>query len=156
MLTLLMCTSTPSHTWCTVCTSSHAECICKIFFTFLYFLFLAYSQRHSASPLFCLFGCCRSPPLHVTSIRKTLEPVVLVGLGSPLLHRNRRTWRRWSPEKVYQKPAHPGPRSISCSYKYTYTVCLILSCSLRCLCHCSCPSVWICVRHSRIQNCPSL
>lgn len=65
---------------------------------------------------------------------------LLVGLGSPLLHRNTRTQRNWSPEKFYPKPAHPGRRSCCCSLKYTYTACPVLYSSRACVCHCSCTS----------------
>lgn len=140
-----------------LCISTAAE------FTFFSLHFLtSYSwlTHYSLTVLllfFCHFGCCRSPSLHVTSVSVTLEPVVLVGLGSPLLHRNRRTQRRRSPEKLYQKPAHPGAqcRSCSSSYKYAYTVCLILSCSLLCICHCSWASLWSSALHSHIRFCPS-
>lgn len=92
---------------------------------------LAFSATSAAQP----------PPLHVTKISATLNPVILVGLGGPLLHRNRRTQRKWRPEKFYQKPAHPGGRSCCSSPKYTYTACPILYSSHVCLCHCSCTSV---------------
>lgn len=66
---------------------------------------------------------------------------LLVGLGSPLLHRNTRTQRNWSPETFYPKPAHPGGRSCCCSLKYTYTACPVLYSSHVWLCPCSCTSV---------------
>lgn len=117
-------------------------------------------QSHSSPPPFCHFGCCRSPPLHVTSISVTLEPIVLVGLGSPLLHRNRRTRRRRSfyQTDLYKNPAHPGAQCRSCrsSSEYIYTVCLILSSSLLCaICQSSCPTVRIGPLHSGIQCCLS-
>lgn len=96
----------------------------------------------------------RSPPLHVSV---TLEPVELVGLGSPLLHRNRRAQRRRSPVKLYQKPAHPGAQCRSCSgsYKYDYTVCLILSSSPLWIFLYSCASVWSSALHCRTLFCPN-
>lgn len=66
---------------------------------------------------------------------------LLVGSGSPLLHRNTRTQRNWSPEKFYPKPAHPGGRSCCCSLKYTYTACPVLYSSHVWVCPCSCTSV---------------
>lgn len=120
--------------------------------------FFFFFKSPSTSLLFCHFDCFRSPPVHAPSIRVTLVPVVLVGLGSPLLHRNRRTRRRWSPEKLYQKPAQPEAqcRSCSSSSKYTYTVCLILSCSLLCLCQNRVRRLRISVFLCLVHYCPIL
>lgn len=91
-----------------------------------------------------------SPPLHVTKISATWNPVI--GLGSPLLRRNTRTQRSWRPETFYQKPAHPGGRSCCCSSRtYAYTACPILYSSRVGFCHCSCASVPSSALQSRIH-----
>lgn len=108
--------------------------------SFAVFLFESWlTQLHLTDLAFSATLAAKSPRLHVAIISATWNPVI--GLGSPLLRRNTRTQRNWSPETFYQKPASPGGRSCCSSHKYTYIACPIFYSSHVGFCHCSCASV---------------